>query len=279
MIRVMDPLDLFRPLDGADRPLFVIAGPCVIEDPERGDGYTLGIARRLAAILDSRSIPWIFKASFDKANRTSLNSYRGPGLERGLDVLDSVKREIGVPVLTDVHETAQVTAAAEVADVIQIPAFLCRQTDLLVAAATRGRAVNVKKGQFLAPEDMAPALEKIRAAGGTDRVALTERGTSFGYRNLVVDMTSFPALRELGAPVVFDATHAVQRPGGLGTASGGRREMIPTLAAAAIAAGIDGLFLEVHPEPDRGLSDGPNMLVLDELPRLIDRMIRLRDAR
>ncbi len=274
----MDALDLFRPLDGTPRPLFVIAGPCVIEDAERGDGFTLDIAKRLAEVLGGHGVPWLFKASFDKANRTSLSSFRGPGLERGLSVLASIKDAVGVGVLTDVHQTDQVAPAAEVVDVLQIPAFLCRQTDLIAEAARHARAVNVKKGQFLAPEDMAPVLEKARAAGGTDRIALTERGTSFGYRNLVVDMTSFPALRALGAPVVFDATHSVQRPGGLGTATGGRRDMIPTLAAAAIGAGIDGLFLEVHPEPDRGLSDGPNMLALDALPALLDRLLRLRDA-
>jgi 2-dehydro-3-deoxyphosphooctonate aldolase (KDO 8-P synthase) len=274
----MNPLDLLKPLDRSARPLFVIAGPCVIEDLEREAGFTRGIAERLAGILDRLGVPWIFKASFDKANRTSREGFRGPGLERGLAILEAVRAAAGAPVLSDIHETCQVQAAAEVLDVLQIPAFLCRQTDLITAAARHAKAINVKKGQFLAPDDMMNVLEKVRTAGGTDRVALTERGTTFGYGNLVVDMTAFPTLRELGAPVVFDATHSVQLPGGLGKATGGRRAMVPTLTAAAMAAGADGLFLEVHPDPDHALSDGPNMIPLDEVEVLIERALRVREA-
>ncbi|MBN2491446.1 MAG: 3-deoxy-8-phosphooctulonate synthase [Planctomycetes bacterium] len=263
---------------GERRPLFLIAGPCVIEDPSRGPDFTLGVARRLRDILDRRHIPWIFKSSFDKANRTSRDSFRGPGLDGGLAVMERIRRELGVPVLSDVHETAQVAAAAAVLDVLQIPAFLCRQTDLLVAAARHARALNIKKGQFLAPRDMQHALDKARGAGGTERVALTERGTTFGYGNLIVDMTAIPVLQSLGAPVVFDGTHSVQQPGGLGHASGGRREMIPTLVLAAVAAGCDGLFLEVHPDPDRALSDGPNMLAIEQLEALLGRVLAVREA-
>lgn len=274
----MEPLDLLRPLDGTTRPLFVIAGPCVIEDHERGAGFTRGIAARLGEIMGRLGIPWIFKASFDKANRTAHNGFRGPGLDEGLRILEDIRAAVGVPVLSDVHETIQVVPAAQALDVLQIPAFLCRQTDLITHAARHARALNVKKGQFLAPGDMRNVLEKTRSAGGTDRVSLTERGTTFGYGNLVVDMTAFPALRSLGAPVVFDATHSVQLPGGLGKATGGRRDMVPTLAVAAVAAGADGLFLEVHPEPDRALSDGPNMVPLDDVEALISRVLRVREA-
>ena len=275
----MHVLDLLRPRpEGEQRPLFLIAGPCVIEDERRGSGFTLGIARRLAEIADRLGLPWIFKSSFDKANRTSLSSFRGPGLEAGLEVMGRIRTELGVPVLSDVHESAQIEAAAGVLDVLQIPAFLCRQTDLLVTAARHARALNIKKGQFLAPLDMRHALEKARGAGGTDRIALTERGTTFGYGNLIVDMTAIPALRSLGAPVVFDATHSVQKPGGLGHATGGRREMIPTLVLAAVAAGCDGLFMEVHPNPDQALSDGPNMLPLENVERLLARALAVREA-
>jgi len=275
----MNTLDLLLPLEpGTQRSLFLIAGPCVIEDEGREKDFTLSIADRLRKILDPLGLPWIFKASFDKANRTSLESFRGPGLDKGLAILEAIKQETNVLLLSDVHEAWQVNAAAEVLDVVQIPAFLCRQTDLLVAAATHARALNIKKGQFLAPSAMENVLNKVRGTGGTERVTLTERGTMFGYGNLVVDMTSIPVLRGLGAPVVFDATHSAQLPGGLGTASGGRRAMVPTLAAAAVAAGCDGLFLEVHPDPDSALSDGPNMVPLDELENLLHRILAIREA-
>jgi len=275
----MNTLDLMLPLaEGETRPLFLIAGPCVIEDEVKGNGFTLGIARRLQEILERLGVPWVFKASFDKANRTSLDSFRGPGLEAGLRTLAEVNRELGVPVLTDVHETGQVEAAAEAVDVLQIPAFLCRQTDLVIEVARHARAINVKKGQFLAPEAMEHVMAKIRGQGRTDRVTLTERGVSFGYGRLVVDMTSIPTLRGLGAPAVFDATHSVQLPGGLGRATGGRSDMVPALALAAVAAGADGLFMEVHPDPDQALSDGPNMVRLDDLERLVRRALAVREA-
>jgi 2-dehydro-3-deoxyphosphooctonate aldolase (KDO 8-P synthase) len=275
----MDILDLMLPLAGGEtRPLFLIAGPCVIEDERRGAGFTLGIARRLEQILAPLGVPWIFKASFDKANRTSFDSFRGPGLDAGLATLAEVKRELGVPVLTDVHETGQVEAAAAAVDVLQVPAFLCRQTDLVVKIARHARAINVKKGQFLAPQAMEHVIQKIRREGRTERVTLTERGAAFGYGNLVVDMTSIPTLRGLGAPAVFDATHSVQLPGGLGKATGGRANMVPVLALAAVAAGADGLFMEVHPDPDRALSDGPNMVPLDEVERLIRKALLVREA-
>lgn len=275
----MNILDLMLPLAGREaRPLFLIAGPCVIEDEEKGAGYTLGIARRLQEILAPLEVPWVFKASFDKANRTSLDSFRGPGLESGLKTLAEVKRELGVPVLTDVHETGQVEAAAEAVDVLQVPAFLCRQTDLVVKVARHAKAINVKKGQFLAPQAMEHVIRKIRGEGRTDRVTLTERGVSFGYGNLVVDMTSIPTLRGLGAPAVFDATHSVQLPGGLGKATGGRSDMVPVLALAAVAAGADGLFMEVHPDPEHALSDGPNMVRLDDVETLVRRALAVREA-
>ena len=212
-------------------------------------------------------LPLIFKASFDKANRTALKSYRGPGLEQGLEILARVKAEVGLPVLSDVHEVSQVAAAAEVLDVLQIPAFLCRQTDLLVAAARTGKVINIKKGQFLAPWDMQPVVDKVRSAGN-DRIILTERGVSFGYNNLVVDFRSLPLMRHLGCPVVLDVTHSVQLPGGQGTCSGGQREFIAPLARAGVAVGVDGLFMEVHAHPDSALCDGPNSLPLHEVPAL-----------
>jgi 2-dehydro-3-deoxyphosphooctonate aldolase (KDO 8-P synthase) len=218
----------------------------------------------------------IFKASFDKANRTSIDSFRGPGLEKGLEILARVKAEVGLPVLSDVHETSQVTAAAEVLDILQIPAFLCRQTDLLVAAARTGRVINIKKGQFLAPCDMRPAVDKVRAAGN-DKIILTERGASFGYNNLVVDFRSLPILRGLGCPVVLDVTHSVQLPGGQGTCSGGQREFIAPLARAGVAVGVDGLFMEVHPEPAKALCDGPNSLPLAAVPALWRELKALHD--
>jgi 2-dehydro-3-deoxyphosphooctonate aldolase (KDO 8-P synthase) len=221
-------------------------------------------------------IGYIFKASFDKANRTSVSSYRGPGLERGLEQLAEIRRYLGVPVLTDIHEPSQAAPAAEVVDVLQIPAFLCRQTDLLVAAARTGRPLNIKKAQFLAPEDMASVAGKCREAGN-DNLILCERGSSFGYRNLVVDFRSLPVMRELGYPVMFDATHSVQAPGGLGDASGGDRRFVRPLARAAVAAGIDALFLEVHPDPDRARSDGPNMVPLRSLRPLLEELLLLDD--
>jgi 2-dehydro-3-deoxyphosphooctonate aldolase (KDO 8-P synthase) len=242
--------------------LVMIAGPCVIESAE----LTLSIARTLKDYAAELNLPLIFKASFDKANRTSLTSYRGPGLKVGLEILARVKDEVGLPVISDVHQVADVEPAARVLDVIQIPAFLCRQTDLLVAAAQTGQAVNVKKGQFMAPWDMAPVVDKVFATGHR-RLLLTERGATFGYNNLVVDFRSLPIMRSLGCPVVLDVTHSVQLPGGQGTCSGGQREFIPVLARAGVAAGVDALFMEVHPDPDRARCDGPNSLPLaDVLP-------------
>jgi 2-dehydro-3-deoxyphosphooctonate aldolase (KDO 8-P synthase) len=249
---------------GKDGPLFLIAGPCVIESED--------LVLKVAAFLKDASIklgaPVVFKASFDKANRTSLHSFRGPGLERGLEILQKVKREVGLPVLSDVHEPGQMAQASAVLDAIQIPAFLCRQTDLLVAAGRTGLPVNVKKGQFLSPWEMGQAVEKIRSTGN-HRILLTERGTFFGYNNLVVDMRSIVILRRLGCPVIFDATHSVQLPGKDGTASGGQREFVDDLASAAVAAGADGVFLEVHPEPDRARCDGANSLPLSHLKPLL----------
>ncbi|MFI5355292.1 MAG: 3-deoxy-8-phosphooctulonate synthase, partial [Desulfobaccales bacterium] len=231
-----------------DGNLVLIAGPCVIESA----AATLEIARALQDYARELDLPLIFKASFDKANRTSLKSYRGPGLEQGLEILARVKAEVGLPVLSDVHQVSEVEPAARVLDVLQIPAFLCRQTDLVVAAARTGKVVNIKKGQFLAPWDMQPVIEKVRAAGN-DRIILTERGASFGYNNLVVDFRSLPLMRGLGCPVVLDVTHSVQLPGGQGACSGGQREFIPHLARAAVAVGVDGLFMEVHPDPAQAL--------------------------
>jgi 2-dehydro-3-deoxyphosphooctonate aldolase (KDO 8-P synthase) len=229
------------------------------------------------AAADALGIPYVFKASFDKANRSSLGSYRGPGLDRGLEILASVRERHGVPILTDVHEVAQVEKAAAIADVLQIPAFLCRQTDLVVAAAATGRIVNVKKGQFMAPWDMKPVLEKA-ASTGNRRIMVTERGFTFGYNNLVVDMRSFPVLRSFGFPVIFDVTHSVQRPGGLGDRSGGDAHFIDTLAPAGVAAGVDGLFMEVHENPARALSDGPNAYRLGRLAALLRRLVRVQQA-
>jgi 2-dehydro-3-deoxyphosphooctonate aldolase (KDO 8-P synthase) len=258
---------------GGGAPLFLIAGPCVIESA----GHPLQVARRLKDITDRLGIPLVFKASFDKANRSSLRSYRGPGLERGLEILARVKARLDLPILTDVHEPSQVEEAAGVADVLQIPAFLCRQTDLVQECARSGRVVNVKKGQFMAPWDMKTVMEKA-ATTGNRNLMVTERGFSFGYNNLVVDMRSFPVLRALGYPVVFDVTHSVQRPGGLGDRSGGERHYVDTLAPAGVAAGIDGLFMEVHENPERALSDGPNSYKLSRLEKLLARLLRIRRA-
>jgi 2-dehydro-3-deoxyphosphooctonate aldolase (KDO 8-P synthase) len=257
---------------GAGRPLAVIAGPCVIESKDSA----LKHAARLKEAADRVGVAYIFKSSFDKANRSSAKSYRGPGLEAGLEILAEVKRKIGVPVLTDVHEKEQVAAAKQVIDVLQIPAFLCRQTDFVVAVAESGKVVNVKKGQFLAPWDMANVAQKILATGN-EKILLTERGVSFGYNNLVSDMRSLAVMRELGYPVVFDATHSLQLPGGLGHASGGERKFIPFLARAGVAAGVDALFMEVHEDPDRALSDGPNSLALADFEDLL-RVVKTIDA-
>jgi 2-dehydro-3-deoxyphosphooctonate aldolase (KDO 8-P synthase) len=260
---------------GGNTPLVLIAGPCVIE----GEAFTLSISMNLKEVSRELGIPLVFKASYDKANRTSISSARGPGLEEGLRILQQVKEEVGLPVISDVHQVNEVPRAAEVLDVIQIPAFLCRQTDLVVEAARTGKPINVKKGQFMAPWDMAHVVEKIRSTGN-EQILLTERGTSFGYNNLVSDMKALPIMRSLGYPVIFDATHSVQLPGGAGKASGGNREFIPSLSRAAVGAGVDGVFLEVHPEPTRALSDGANSLELDALSTLlkelkaIDRIVK-----
>lgn len=258
---------------GRGEPLLVIAGPCVIESEE----LTLLIARRLRQMTADLPIQLLFKASFDKANRTSIKAFRGPGLERGLAVLQSVKRETGLPVTTDIHEPHQAALVAEVCDLVQIPAFLARQTDLLVAAAGAGRPVHVKKSQMLAPSDMRNIVEKLESAGCRS-VLLCERGTFFGYGRLVNDMRSIPQMQELGAPVVFDATHSVQEPGGLGNRTGGNRQMVEPLARAATAIGVDGLFFETHPSPDESPSDGPNMVPLDEFGGILDRLVRIRQA-
>ena len=257
---------------GGSLPVAVIAGPCVIESKDAA----LRHAAALKEKADRVGVPYIFKSSYDKANRSSVNSFRGPGLKQGLEILAQVKAQVGVPILTDVHEIDQVARVSEVADVLQIPAFLCRQTDLVLAVAKSGRVVNVKKGQFLAPWDMRNVLDKILSTGN-DQVLLTERGASFGYNNLVSDMRSLVVMRDLGYPVVFDATHSLQLPGGLGAASGGERKYIPALARAGVAAGVDALFMEVHEDPDRALSDGPNSLRLDDFENLL-KMVKRLDA-
>ena len=249
---------------GGDLPVVVIAGPCVIESKESA----LGHATALKEKADRVGVPYIFKSSYDKANRSSVQSFRGPGLEKGFEILAEVKKRVGVPVLTDVHEIDQVGPVKEVADILQIPAFLCRQTDFVIAVANSGKIVNVKKGQFLAPWDMRNVIEKIRSTGN-EQILLTERGVSFGYNNLVSDMRSLVVMRDLGYPVVFDATHSLQLPGGLGNASGGERKYIPALARAGVAAGVDALFMEVHQDPDHALSDGPNSLDLKDFERLL----------
>ncbi|MBN1851780.1 MAG: 3-deoxy-8-phosphooctulonate synthase [Pirellulales bacterium] len=256
---------------GKDLPLMVVAGPCVMESL----ALTLQIAERIATVTLARSIPFVFKASFDKANRTSITSYRGPGLEKGLAILAKVHQALDVPVTTDIHETHQAGPAGEVCDLLQIPAFLARQTDLLVAAARTGRAVNVKKGQFMAPDDMRHVAGKLMEAG-CQEILFTERGTFFGYHRLVNDMTAIPEMQNLGIPVVFDATHSVQQPGGLGGSTGGNRMLVEPLARAAVAMGVDGLFFETHPNPDTSPSDGPNMVPLDALPDLLDRLLAIR---
>jgi len=258
---------------GPGHPLLLIAGPCVLESP--------ALAREVATALKSMALrlgmPFVFKSSFDKANRTSLQSFRGPGLEEGLAILADLRQELGVPVISDVHEVSQIKQAAAVLDIIQIPAFLCRQTDLLTAAAATGKPINLKKGQFLSPWDMRYGVEKIRSAGGR-QILLTERGYTLGYNNLVVDMRSLPVLRGLGCPVIYDATHSVQLPGGAGASSGGQREFIAPLARAAVAAGVDGIFIEVHPDPDNALCDGPNSLPLDQIEPLLKTLVRIHEV-
>ncbi len=271
----MHPVTIGSITIGAGHPLALIGGPCAIES----EPFMLDVATRLRDIAAKAGVPFIFKSSYDKANRTSIRSYRGPGLQEGLDILQKIKDIVGVPVLSDVHAVEEVELAAKVLDVLQIPAFLCRQTDLVVAAARTGKPVNVKKGQFLAPWDTQNIVEKVRSIGN-EQVLLTERGASFGYNNLVADMRSLVVMRSLGVPVVFDATHSVQLPGGAGTASAGQREFVPYLARAAVATGCDALFMEIHPDPDQAPSDGPNMLRLEDLPALlaqvmqIDRIVR-----
>lgn len=268
---------------GLDRPFFLLAGPCVLE----GEQMAIDIAGHLKEVTGELGIPYVFKASYDKANRTSGKSFRGPGMEEGLRILDEVRRQVGVPVITDVHTEAEVPAVAAVADILQTPAFLCRQTDFIRACAMSGKPVNIKKGQFLAPGDMKNVVEKARAAAeeaglSTDRFLVCERGASFGYGNLVSDMRSLAIMRETGAPVVFDATHSVQLPGGNGTCSGGQRQFVPVLARAAVAVGVAGLFMETHPNPACALSDGPNAVPLERMKDLltslveIDRIVKAR---
>lgn len=255
---------------GGNKGLFLLAGPCVIEDPDR----TLMIGRRVKEICECVGIPYVFKASFDKANRSSYNSFRGPGLTEGLKILSHIKKELQVPVVSDIHSIEQIEPAAEVLDILQIPAFLCRQTDLVYGAAKTGKCISVKKGQFMAPLDMRNVLNKMLETGN-ENLMLTERGFSFGYNNLVVDMRSFPIMRSFGYPVVFDATHSVQLPGGAGTASSGQREFVANLARAAVASGIDGLFFEVHDNPEEALSDGPNMLYIEQLEELLTDLVAI----
>ena len=250
---------------GLDQPIFLIAGPCVIESRQ----LALDTAGMLKEICAELGVPFIYKSSYDKANRSSGKSFRGPGVDDGLKILAEVKRQIGVPVLTDVHGIDQIDAAASVADVLQTPAFLCRQTDFITAVASAGKPVNIKKGQFLAPGDMKHVVAKARQASGSDNILVCERGASFGYNNLVSDMRSLAIMRETGCPVVFDATHSVQLPGGQGMVSGGQREFVPVLARAAVASGVSGLFMETHPDPDRALSDGPNAWPLAKMRQLL----------
>ena len=253
--------------------LFLMAGPCVLEGYER----SLKIGKRTKEIAQNLNLPYIFKASFDKANRSSIKSFRGPGLDEGLKILAAIKAELKVPIVTDIHETFQAEKVAQVADILQIPAFLCRQTDLLIAAAKTGKVVNVKKGQFLSPNDMKNIVIKLEESG-TKKIMLTERGASFGYNNLVVDMRGLPIMRSFGYPVIFDGTHSVQLPGGSGTTSSGQREFVPYLTRAAAAVGIDGLFLEVHDNPAEALSDGANMIYLDKLENLLKNVLLIHET-
>jgi 2-dehydro-3-deoxyphosphooctonate aldolase (KDO 8-P synthase) len=259
-------MKLFDHIVGPDRPFFLIAGPCVVES----EGLILDTAGKLKELTARLGVPFIFKSSYDKANRSSAASFRGPGMAEGLRVLAEVKRQVGVPVLTDVHAEDEIADAAEVVDVLQTPAFLCRQTDFIQAVARAGKPVNIKKGQFLAPEDMKQVVAKARAASGTDNIMVCERGASFGYHNLVSDMRALAIMRDTGCPVVFDATHSVQLPGGQGTSSGGQREFVPVLARAAVAAGVAGVFMETHPDPAKALSDGPNAWPLGKMKELLE---------
>jgi 2-dehydro-3-deoxyphosphooctonate aldolase (KDO 8-P synthase) len=267
------PVAIGNVLCGPGQPLLWIAGPCVIESHD----LTLQIAETLKQLADRLDLPLVFKASFDKANRTSGKSFRGPGLDEGLRTLETVKQQFGLPVTTDIHECGQCAPAAQVVDLLQIPAFLARQTDLIHAAGQTGVAVNVKKGQFMAPWDMRHVVTKMEEVGNR-KLLLTERGATFGYGQLVSDMRSIPLMQDLGCPVIFDATHSVQKPAALGDKSGGERRMVPYLARAATACGCDGLFLETHPDPDRALSDGPNMIALEDFPALVECCLRIRDA-
>ncbi|MBM9603912.1 3-deoxy-8-phosphooctulonate synthase [Desulfopila inferna] len=258
---------------GGGQPLLLIGGPCALESEE--------LARRVAGtmqeICSRLQLSYVFKASFDKANRTSINSYRGPGLEKGLAILGRIREDLGVPVISDIHEPGQAAEAAEVLDILQIPAFLCRQTDILRAASATGKVINLKKGQFVSPWDMENAVKKIRESGSSE-VMLVERGSCFGYNNLVVDMRSLPVMRSFDCPVIYDATHSVQLPGGQGGSSGGQRQFIAPLSQAAVAAGIDGLFMEVHPEPEKALCDGPNSMPLEDMEEFLLRILRIRRA-
>lgn len=258
---------------GRGKPLVIIAGPCVIESWD----VVFRTASALRDIARELHFPLIFKSSYDKANRTAIDTFRGPGLVKGLEMLQDVKRKVGLPLLSDVHDESQIGPAAEVLDVIQIPAFLCRQTDLVVAAAKTGKAVNIKKGQFVAPADILHSVQKV-VASGNENVFVTERGTTFGYNNLVVDFRSIPIIQNAGCPVIFDATHSVQLPGAGGGKSGGQRQFVPTLARAAVAAGCQGLFMEVHPEPDSALSDGPNQVLLSQVKELIKQCLKLYET-
>ena len=259
---------------GLDRPLFLIAGPCVVESRQ----LQVDVAGELKAICAALAVPFIFKSSYDKANRSSHASFRGPGMEEGLRILEEVRRQCEVPVLTDVHTVDEIATVAAVVDVLQTPAFLCRQTDFIQAVAASGKPVNIKKGQFLAPEDMRQVVAKAKAASGGDNIMVCERGASFGYHNLVSDMRSLAIMRGTGCPVVFDATHSVQLPGGQGTSSGGQREFVPVLARAAVAAGIAGIFMETHPEPEKALSDGPNAWPLPMMRALLETLVELDAA-
>ena len=256
---------------GLDRPLFLIAGPCVVESEQ----LQMDVAGRLQEITGALGVPFIFKSSYDKANRSSGRSFRGPGMERGLEILAKVRRTLGVPVLTDVHTEGEVAEVAKHVDVLQTPAFLCRQTDFIRAVASAGHPVNIKKGQFLAPHDMKNVVDKAREASGADNIMVCERGASFGYNNLVSDMRSLAIMRETGCPVVMDATHSVQLPGGQGTSSGGQREFVPVLARAAVATGVAGLFMETHPDPAKALSDGPNAWPLPRMKELLETLVEI----
>ena len=270
MPKVTQPISV-GPFDiGGNSPLVLIAGPCVIESEK----IVRDIAEKLKQITEDLRVPFIFKASYDKANRSSIKSFRGPGLKEGLKILQKLKTDLDIPILSDVHKEEEVLPAAEVLDILQIPAFLCRQTDLLVKAANTGKPINVKKGQFMAPWDMKNVVNKLEESGNKN-ILLTERGVTFGYNNLVVDMRSLVLMRDYSYPVVFDSTHSLQQPGGKGTVSGGQREMVPDLARGAVAVGCDALFMETHPDPDQALSDGPNMLKLDLLPSLLEQLVTL----